>query len=111
MTLFVGIPACTITVRDTLQHATPARYGEALILAANAVPVLLPPVGVAMLDVLDRARTMAQSHASETGRLGDGARRVLEILALLDEKGPVTDVDDEALRVNELRLLLARKVP
>ena len=54
MTLFVGIPACTITVRDTLQHATPARYGEALILAANAVPVLLPPVGVAMLDVLDR---------------------------------------------------------
>ena len=54
MTLFVGIPACTIMVKTTRQHATPARYGDALIIASKAVPVLLPPVGEMMLGVLDR---------------------------------------------------------
>jgi putative glutamine amidotransferase len=50
----IGIPACTKLVADYIQHATPARYGAALIAASDAVPVLLPPEGEVMLDVLDR---------------------------------------------------------
>jgi len=54
MALIVGIPACTVLIREQVQHATPARYGAALMHAAGAVPILLPPVGEALLDVLDR---------------------------------------------------------
>jgi putative glutamine amidotransferase len=50
----VGIPACTKLVNHYVQHATPARYGAALIAAANAVPVLIPPEGDAMGALLDR---------------------------------------------------------
>jgi putative glutamine amidotransferase len=54
MTLVVGIPACTKMIGIELQHATPTRYGAALMAAAGAVPVLIPPVGEAQLAVLDR---------------------------------------------------------
>ncbi len=54
MVLIVGIPACTKLIGELVQHATPARYGEALMFTSGAIPVLLPPVGEAMLDVLDR---------------------------------------------------------
>lgn len=50
----IGIPACTKLVAGHVQHATPARYGHALIHAAGAVPVLLPPEGEVMLSLLDR---------------------------------------------------------
>ena len=54
MTLIVGIPACTKTYDGLIMHATPARYGAALIGAAGAWPILLPPVGEGMLAMLDR---------------------------------------------------------
>jgi putative glutamine amidotransferase len=54
MTLVVGVPACTKTINGEMQHATPARYGAALMGAAGAVPLLIPPVGEAQLAVLDR---------------------------------------------------------
>ena len=54
MSIVVGVPACSKFVNDEPQHATPTRYGSALIGAANAIPVLLPPVGEVMLGVLDR---------------------------------------------------------
>lgn len=54
MTPIVGIPACTKIIGEEVQHATPARYGKALILAAGALPILLPPVGEGLLAVLDR---------------------------------------------------------
>ena len=54
MTNIIGIPACTKIIGDHIQHATPARYGEALLRAADAVPLLIPPEGEAMLAVLDR---------------------------------------------------------
>ncbi|HYZ62755.1 MAG TPA: gamma-glutamyl-gamma-aminobutyrate hydrolase family protein [Acetobacteraceae bacterium] len=54
MTLIVGVPACSKTVNGEPQHSTPTRYGAALMGAAGAIPVLLPPVGEAMLEVLDR---------------------------------------------------------
>lgn len=50
----IGIPACTKTIAGYIQHATPARYGAALMTAANGLPVLLPPEGEVMLPVLDR---------------------------------------------------------
>ena len=54
MSLIVGVPACSKLINDEPQHSTPTRYGRALMGAAGAIPVLLPPVGEAMLDVLDR---------------------------------------------------------
>jgi putative glutamine amidotransferase len=50
----VGIPACTKLIANYIQHATPARYGAALMAAAGAIPVLIPPEGEAMLAMLDR---------------------------------------------------------
>lgn len=54
MTPIVGIPACTKFIGNHHQHAAPARYGEALIHAADALPLLIPPEGERMLAVLDR---------------------------------------------------------
>ncbi len=54
MTLIVGIPACARKIGIELQHATPARYGAALMAAADATPILIPPVGEAQLAILDR---------------------------------------------------------
>ncbi len=50
----VGIPACTKLLDNYIQHATPARYGAALMSASNAIPVLIPPEGSEMLALLDR---------------------------------------------------------
>ncbi|MCB5943888.1 gamma-glutamyl-gamma-aminobutyrate hydrolase family protein [Acidocella sp. KAb 2-4] len=50
----IGIPACTKFVSGYVQHATPARYGAALVAASNAMPVLIPPEGEAMLPLLER---------------------------------------------------------
>lgn len=54
MSIVVGVPACSKFVSDEPQHSTPTRYGSALIGAAGAIPILLPPVGEVMLGVLDR---------------------------------------------------------
>ncbi len=54
MALIVGIPACSKQIGELLQHATPARYGAALMHAAGALPILLPPVGEGLLAMLDR---------------------------------------------------------
>jgi putative glutamine amidotransferase len=50
----VGIPACTKLIAGYIQHATPARYGAALIAASAALPVLIPPEGDQMLELLGR---------------------------------------------------------
>ena len=52
--ILVGLPACARIIAGRLQHATPARYGAALMGGVGAVPVLIPPVGAAALPVLDR---------------------------------------------------------
>jgi putative glutamine amidotransferase len=54
MALIVGIPACSKLIGELEQHATPARYGVALMHASGALPILLPPVGDGLLDMLDR---------------------------------------------------------
>jgi putative glutamine amidotransferase len=50
----VGIPACTKLIANYIQHATPARYGAALMAASGAIPVLIPPEGPEMMSLLDR---------------------------------------------------------
>ncbi len=52
--IVVGVPACNKLLEGLPQHAAAAIYGEALMLAAGAVPILLPPLGEALLPVLDR---------------------------------------------------------
>ena len=54
MNIVVGVPACAKTFDDLPAHVAPARYAEALMGVAGALPVLLPPVGKDMLFILDR---------------------------------------------------------
>ena len=54
MDVIVGIPACLIEVNGHMRHDTPARYAEALLGGAGAVPIIIPPLGEAELAVLDR---------------------------------------------------------
>jgi putative glutamine amidotransferase len=53
-TIIVGIPACAREVNGIRRHDTPARYAEAVLGAANAIPIMIPPLGEAELPVLDR---------------------------------------------------------
>ena len=45
---------CSTYSDDGIVHATSARYAEALIGGAGALPMLIPPVGKAQLALLDR---------------------------------------------------------
>ena len=54
MSPLVGIPVCAREINGTPSHATPARYAEAVLAAAGCTPVLLPPVGEALLAALER---------------------------------------------------------
>ena len=54
MDVIVGIPACAVEVNGHPRHDTPARYAEAVLGGAGAVPILIPPLGEAELAVLDR---------------------------------------------------------
>jgi putative glutamine amidotransferase len=51
--MIVGIPVCLKTIDRMRFHRTPARYAEAVLNAAGALPVLIPPLGERMLDLLD----------------------------------------------------------
>lgn len=62
--LIIGVPACSKVINGEPQHATPTRYGAALMGAAGAIPVLLPPLGEAMLAVLDRLDGLLLSGSS-----------------------------------------------
>ncbi len=50
----IGIPACTRAIGLHPQHATPSRYAAALVGGADALPVLIPPVGATQNEILDR---------------------------------------------------------
>src|SRR4051812_21155199 len=51
--MIVGLPVCTRLLRDLPQHQTHARYAEAVLHGVGALPVLIPPLGEAMLGLLD----------------------------------------------------------
>ncbi len=50
--MIVGIPACAVTVADMPFHRTPARYAHAVLNGVGGLPVLIPPLGEAMLGLL-----------------------------------------------------------
>jgi putative glutamine amidotransferase len=54
MSPVIGIPACAKLVNGLLRHDTPARYAEAVFGAAGAIPVMLPPMGEAECQALER---------------------------------------------------------
>jgi putative glutamine amidotransferase len=54
MSIVVGIPACSKSFDDLPAHVAAASYSETLIEVSGALSVLLPPVGEAMLAILDR---------------------------------------------------------
>jgi putative glutamine amidotransferase len=54
MDVLVGIPACLKPINDLEFHLTPARYAEAVLGAAGAAPIMIPPLGAAGLAVLER---------------------------------------------------------
>jgi putative glutamine amidotransferase len=104
MSLIVGIPACTREVGGHVQHATPARYGAALLGAAGAVPVLLPPVGEAMLAMLDRLDGLLLSGSPsnvEPERYGEAA----------DATPGRHDPERDATTLPLIRAALARGLP
>ncbi len=73
MSVIVGIPACSRDVGGHPNHATPSRYGDAVIGGAGGMPVLLPPVGDGLLHVLDRLDGLLLSGSPsnvEPGRYG-----------------------------------------
>jgi putative glutamine amidotransferase len=51
--MIVGIPVCLKSINQMPFHQTAARYAEAVLNAAGALPVLIPPVGERMLGLLD----------------------------------------------------------
>jgi putative glutamine amidotransferase len=51
--MIVGIPACAKLHSDMPFHQTPARYAQAVLSGVGALPVLIPPLGEAMLGLLD----------------------------------------------------------
>ena len=52
--VIVGIPACVRMVNGAARHDTPARYAAAVVGAAGALTVMIPPLGAAQAFVLDR---------------------------------------------------------
>lgn len=51
--MIVGIPACAKTLNNMPFHQTPARYAQAVLGGSGALPVLIPPLGERMLELLD----------------------------------------------------------
>jgi putative glutamine amidotransferase len=51
--MIVGIPACARILSGMPFHQTPDRYAQAVLGAAGALPVLIPPLGEQMLGLLD----------------------------------------------------------
>jgi putative glutamine amidotransferase len=51
--MIVGIPACAKTLAEMPFHQSPARYAQAVLGCAGALPVLIPPLGEPMLGLLD----------------------------------------------------------
>ena len=100
----IGIPACTKLIANHHQHATPARYGEALIAAAGAVPVLIPPEGEAMLALLDRLDgVLVNGSPSNVAPARYGASE--------DATPEAHDPDRDATTLPLIRETLARGMP
>lgn len=50
----VGIPACAKMLSEHIFHQTPARYAAAIFGGSGVLPVMIPPLGEAQVELLDR---------------------------------------------------------
>jgi putative glutamine amidotransferase len=100
----VGIPACAKLVNGLLRHDTPARYAEAVLGGAGAIPVMLPPMGEAEIAALDRldGLLVPGSPSNVHPTLYDGG----------DSETPdFHDPDRDATSLPLIRAALARGMP
>ncbi|MDD2877189.1 MAG: gamma-glutamyl-gamma-aminobutyrate hydrolase family protein [Acidiphilium sp.] len=104
MTVIIGIPACTKLIGNHHQHATPARYGEALIRASEALPLLIPPEGARMVAVLDRLDGILFN--------GSPSNVIPSHYGVTDDETPdAHDPDRDATTLPLIREALARGMP
>jgi putative glutamine amidotransferase len=100
----VGIPACTKLITNYIQHATPARYGAALMAASGAIPVLMPPEGEAMIPLLDRLDgVLFNGSPSNVAPMRYGAD--------FDATPDFHDPERDATTLPMIRAVLARGMP
>jgi putative glutamine amidotransferase len=100
----VGIPACTKLITNYIQHATPARYGAALMAASGAIPVLVPPEGEAMVGLLDRLDgVLFNGSPSNVAPMRYGAD--------FDATPDFHDPERDATTLPMIRAVLARGMP
>jgi putative glutamine amidotransferase len=50
----VGIPACAKLLSEQMFHQTPARYAAAIFGGSGVLPIMIPPLGEAQVELLDR---------------------------------------------------------
>jgi putative glutamine amidotransferase len=50
----VGIPACAKMLSEQMFHQTPARYAAAIFGGSGVLPMMIPPLGEAQVELLDR---------------------------------------------------------
>jgi putative glutamine amidotransferase len=100
----VGIPACAKLVNGLLRHDTPARYAEAVLGGAGAIPVMLPPMGEAEVAALDRldGLLVPGSPSNVHPSLYDGGET---------ETPDFHDPDRDATSLPLIRAALARGMP
>ena len=104
MSVIVGISACTKQIGELTQDAAPRSYSVALVKAAGALPVLLPPLGEAMLPLLDRL----------DGLLVDGSESNVEPRRYgvsTDETPDHHDPERDATTLPLIRAAIARGMP
>ncbi len=104
MTVVVGVTACTKVVEEMTQDAAPRSYGAALVRVSGALPVLLPPLGEAMLPLLDRL----------DGLLVDGSHSNVEPShygVATDETPGQHDPERDATTLPLIRAAIARGLP
>jgi putative glutamine amidotransferase len=100
----VGIPACTKLITNYIQHATPARYGAALMAASGAIPVLMPPEGEVMIPLLDRLDgVLFNGSPSNVAPMRYGAD--------FDATPDFHDPERDATTLPMIRAVLARGMP
>jgi putative glutamine amidotransferase len=79
--MIVGLPVCTRVLNGSKQHQTHARYAEAVLHGTGALPILIPPLGEAMvglLDTLDGLLLTGSPSNVHPDRYGGGASETPE---------------------------------
>jgi putative glutamine amidotransferase len=104
MTPLVGLTTCAKLLAGEKRHDTPARYAEALLEGAGVMPVMLPPLGEAMLGVLDRLDGLLL-----TGSPSNVMPNHYGVTA--DETPDEHDTDRDATTLPLIRAAIARGIP